>query len=1053
MAKGSVPACWCVHDDVAHLALSIGSFAQAGPGTVFVSKLAWNGTEGDWESSVRIVEAAGAEAIVGEWPDESLHRRAALAEMHRRGCHHLLIPDSDEVVEPRLLDRLLRLAEADAADLVRVRMETFWKGPNYVIRPREALAPILMLDARTAEHIHIREYSGDPLTLTENHGLLLHLSYAGSDARILRKISTWGHRQEVGRDWYERVWLGWDRDRSMRNLHPTHPECYGVAERIEVPELLQMAIDERVNYGEPPRPHNWPKVSVVIPLYGGEADIMACLYSLLKFRDLIHEIIVVDDKSPDQAAEAAEATAKHGASDGTARPRARGERKARPLIKVIRNAENLGFGATANRGIAAASGDAIVILNSDTVVPRSGFVRLIETLWSSGTVAAAGPFSNNVGYHQHVSPTYSSLENLDLFAQDFAHRPVQDLEVNMLVGFCLAVRRSALQEVGPFDERFGVGMFEDNDLCYRLLRAGYRLKVAARAYVHHEGSRSLLRRQEHPTQLLGRNRQVYYDKWRQDLETGFASHLAGVRAEPIVFDPERHPDRVAALIAEKRDAARISLCIIAKNEERCLRECLMSAKPFFYQMIVVDTGSTDRTVEIAKECGAEAYSFPWTDSFSEARNESFKYAKGNWIFWMDADDTLPFACGVHLLDLARANDPSATGYVVPVRFVEPGPGATEVDHVKLVRNGIDAHFVFRLHEQILPSLRAAGGQIVRSQAFVLHSGQDTSPEGQARKREMHYRLLALDLEEQGENTFILFNLGMTDYFNGFYESATGWLERSILAGDPKDSHMRKVYALLCGSLRRLDRLDDALDVARKGLEAVGEDPELRFQAGGVLADLGRFEEAKVEYLAMTQDISGQFSSLHTGILGHIRDHNMGLVHLGLLDYVGARGWFVRALEVRPLYAPSLEELWKAAQDYKDFTTLRLLIDIVAEASGHSRLWADLGCDYHRALEGEQGAESFLTRGIAMDPHAHELRSVLAQYLIDRERFREAVPHLQFLASQGVAEGAYKMGVVLMRHGQFEEAEPYLSLAQQLDPTHELVVEQLANLRKLLLNTA
>ena len=84
----------------------------------------------------------------------------------------------------------------------------------------------------------------------------------------------------------------------------------------------------------------------------------------------------------------------------------------------------------------------------------------------------------------------------------------------------------------------------------------------------------------------------------------------------------------------------LSLCMIVKDEEKLLASCLNSVKDVVNQMVIVDTGSMDDTINIAKDFGAEVYKFPWTDHFAEARNESIKYATGDWILWMDADETL-----------------------------------------------------------------------------------------------------------------------------------------------------------------------------------------------------------------------------------------------------------------------------------------------------------------------------------------------------------------------------------------------------------------------------
>ena len=85
---------------------------------------------------------------------------------------------------------------------------------------------------------------------------------------------------------------------------------------------------------------------------------------------------------------------------------------------------------------------------------------------------------------------------------------------------------------------------------------------------------------------------------------------------------------------------KISLCMIVKNEEACLGRCLDSLKGIVDEMIVVDTGSADRTVEIAKEKGATVYHFDWTGDFSEARNYSFSLATGDYIYAADADEEL-----------------------------------------------------------------------------------------------------------------------------------------------------------------------------------------------------------------------------------------------------------------------------------------------------------------------------------------------------------------------------------------------------------------------------
>ena len=85
---------------------------------------------------------------------------------------------------------------------------------------------------------------------------------------------------------------------------------------------------------------------------------------------------------------------------------------------------------------------------------------------------------------------------------------------------------------------------------------------------------------------------------------------------------------------------KLSVCLIVRNEEALLENCLKSVSQLADQLVVVDTGSTDKTLEIARSFNAEIYHFKWCDDFAAARNESIKYATGDWILWIDADERL-----------------------------------------------------------------------------------------------------------------------------------------------------------------------------------------------------------------------------------------------------------------------------------------------------------------------------------------------------------------------------------------------------------------------------
>jgi hypothetical protein len=120
-----------------------------------------------------------------------------------------------------------------------------------------------------------------------------------------------------------------------------------------------------------------------------------------------------------------------------------------------------------------------------------------------------------------------------------------------------------------------------------------------------------------------------------------------------------------------RNGAKVSLCMIVRNEEHNLPACLQSARGLFDEIVIVDTGSTDRTKEIAGELGARVFDFPWVDNFAVARNESNRHATGDWIFWLDADDRLDGTNRFRLAGLFRA--------LAPARSPEGASDSPETD--------------------------------------------------------------------------------------------------------------------------------------------------------------------------------------------------------------------------------------------------------------------------------------------------------------------------------------------------------------------------------------
>ena len=356
----------------------------------------------------------------------------------------------------------------------------------------------------------------------------------------------------------------------------------------------------------------------------------------------------------------------------------------------------------------------------------------------------------------------------------------------------------------------------------------------------------------------------------------------------------------------------ISLCMIVRDNEAIIQESLQSICPWVDEMIVVDTGSRDRTPEIARSLGAKVSYFPWIDDFSAARNASLDAATGEWLFWMDSDDVISPECGQQLRALADGpHSPETLGYVMQVHCPGiPVTDVTVVDHVKLIRKRPDLRFEGRIHEQILSAIRRAGGEVAWTDIYVTHKHAALTPQDRLRKFTRDLRILKTDLEERPEHPFVLFNLGMTLADMGEYEQACDYLDRSVRASGPQESHLRKAYALRIACSLQLGDTQQAEHTCQLARQMFPEDPELLFRAGIVAHQRKDYPAAIARYRELLEgaqcaDSPRYFSSRDAGIQGYKARHNLATVYFEAEQFPLAELQWRLALEEIPTFEPAL----------------------------------------------------------------------------------------------------------------------------------------------------
>ena len=228
--------------------------------------------------------------------------------------------------------------------------------------------------------------------------------------------------------------------------------------------------------------------------------------------------------------------------------------------------------------------------------------------------------------------------------------------------------------------------------------------------------------------------------------------------------------------------------------------------------------------------------------------------------------------------VVREGGPAA--YVVRCAC-DPSPdgtgGETVVDHIRLFPLRDDIRWVYRVHEQILPALRRADVPVKWTDLTVRHTGY-VDKALRARKIERDMQILKRELEDRPNDPFVLFNLGAIAGERREWREAIAYLQRSLAGSRPKDSIVRKMFALLARAHQMMGESQAALAACAKGLELDPEDAELWFRKGMVHRQRGESSEAeKCWRLILTLKRPDQFCSVDQGIYGHLTRRNLAVL--------------------------------------------------------------------------------------------------------------------------------------------------------------------------------
>ena len=254
------------------------------------------------------------------------------------------------------------------------------------------------------------------------------------------------------------------------------------------------------------------------------------------------------------------------------------------------------------------------------------------------------------------------------------------------------------------------------------------------------------------SEQLMTNLGIWYEE-RNKFKEGLGMYNKALALKPDNDAIKEHLTRLSG--KSKHGESTLTLCMIVKNEAENLPKCLESVRGIMDQIVIVDTGSEDATVEVAKSFGAEIYHFDWIDDFSAARNVSLDHAKGDYIIWLDGDDVLSPDQAKRLLEL-KLHMPKEKNRAYYLKIFNETGGTADftASQMRVFPNLPNLRFRRRVHEQIIFAIDEAGIETSSVDIRINHLGYGQG--AQEKKYERNRPLLVKELEDNPNDHEILY---------------------------------------------------------------------------------------------------------------------------------------------------------------------------------------------------------------------------------------------------------------------------------------------------------
>lgn len=291
----------------------------------------------------------------------------------------------------------------------------------------------------------------------------------------------------------------------------------------------------------------------------------------------------------------------------------------------------------------------------------------------------------------------------------------------------------------------------------------------------------------------------------------------------------------------------ISACIIAKNEEKCLERCLESLENVVDEIILIDTGSSDSTVEIAKNFGAKVYFEKWEDDFSKARNKSLDYATKDYILCIDCDEYL---VGKEWRHLKNKLDDKYEGYSIVLTNIINKKETLENQSFRIFKNKGNYRFNGKIHEQILASILKENTEAMIGSIplQVYHLGYDGNECNIAEKQKRNFRIYD-KYDESEKDGFFYYNLASEYLRARDNKKAINYYTLAMNTKGVNNGYRQHLAIYLTKILIEEKRFKDAIKISTLFLEEYPYFKDLHFLRGNAFYSAGKYTKAlkDIEY--------------------------------------------------------------------------------------------------------------------------------------------------------------------------------------------------------------